>query len=120
MAGIKEAMKRVMEHRNEGRVVAMGVLKECSCGEEEVCSECSNTKYMIVKLKPRSKADKVAGHAGIITVYDYGSDILIADDIELLDNIMLMIHNNWQAEWIKTSGVAFPDRLREEELEKPN
>jgi len=96
MAGIKEAMKRVAEHRNEGQVVAKGILKECNCSDNEGCSDCSDTKYVIIKLKSDN---------GLITVYDYGSDIQIADNIEVLDNVILVLNDNWSASWIRKEDL---------------
>ena len=105
MAGIKEAMKRVTEHRNEGKVVAKGVLKECDCGEEDKYSECSQTEYLIIKLKK---------DGGCITVYDDGSDIRIASNVEVLDDVILVITDNWSAAWrrkkdLSDSDVRFSD-----------
>ena len=82
MAGIKEAMKRVADHRNKGIVVAMGDLKECTCGDGMGCSDCSKTKYIIIKLIKDGFED------GFITVYDYGSDVEIADNIKISDKVM--------------------------------
>ena len=102
MAGIKEAMTRVMERRNEGTVVAQGKLhKECGCGTSEGCSDCDDYPYVIIKLTPDSKASKVAGHAGYITVYDRNSDVRIHPDVGLADKVMLVILDNWTAAWVK-------------------
>lgn len=85
MAGIREAMNRVIEHRNEGRVLAKGNLK---------LDDETPTKYLIIKLE----CDK-----SLLTVYDYGSDINIKDDINVGDKIALIISSNWSAEWQKFS-----------------
>ena len=113
MAGIKEAMKRVMDHRNEGVVIAKGKLQECLCGENEECSDCSKAKYIIIRLDGYNLVSedgkKLCGSHGLITVYDYGSDIRISDDIEIMNEVMLMIRDNWTAEWVKKGDVAFPE-----------
>jgi len=96
MAGIKEAMKRVMDGRNTGIVVAKGRLKDCDCGENEKCTDCSSIEYIIIRLDHDD---------GLITQYDYGSDIHIADDIKKRDPVQLMINDNWNATWEKWSGI---------------
>ena len=108
MAGIKEAMKRVAEHRNEGKVVAMGALKECSCGTVndhkdllDGCSDCGKTRYLIISLYGDCIKGKRAEDVGLITVYDHGSDIKISDDINIQDDVILMIQDNWSAIWMK-------------------
>lgn len=92
MAGIKEAMKRVMDGKNLGHVVAIGTLKEavkCTCDVDSTCELCTETKYIIIRLED----------GGLITQYDYGSDIHIAKNIEVRDYVILMILDNWNAEW---------------------
>jgi len=94
MAGIKEAMKRVMDGRNEGVVVAEGYLKECDCdlvsrSTELQCSKCKETRYIIIRLKDE----------GLITQYDYGADIHIEKDASVRDKVMLIIDDNWNATW---------------------
>lgn len=77
-----------------GHVVAIGELKEatkCTCDENSACELCRKTKYIIIRLKD----------GGLITQYDYGSDIRIADEIEVQDEVMLMSVSNWSAEWQK-------------------
>lgn len=94
MAGIREAMKRVMDGKNLGHVVAMGELKEavkCTCEEKSTCPLCKKTKYIIIRLEDK----------GLITQYDYGADIHIAKDVQVRDYVMLMIIDNWNAEWQK-------------------
>ena len=97
MAGIREAMKRVMDHRNEGRVVAKGMLKECSCdGINEGCSLCADrVPYIIIRLKEDQ---------GLITVYHQG-DILIDSSVEVGSDVILMIRNNWRAAWVNIDKV---------------
>ena len=98
MAGIKNALKRVMEHRNRGVVVAMGeIAMETIQGEPE--------RYIIIELYN----DK-----GRITVYDYGSDIKINKDIELNDDVILMITSNWSAEWQKMTPSQITEWERQE------
>ena len=92
MAGIREAMKRVMDGKNLGHVVALGELNEvanCTCDGDSACSSCRKTKYAIIRLED----------GGLITQYDYGADIHIAKDIQIRDYVMLMIIDNWNAEW---------------------
>lgn len=84
MAGIQGAMKRVMEHRNLGKVLVRGTYRE---GNE---TECPENKYMIVRLSHDN---------GTILVLDYGSDVRIADDVEDGKTVMLNILDNWTAEW---------------------
>jgi len=91
MAGIKEAMKRVTEQKHEGVVVAKGKLKECACNDEnQGCTNCSDTKYIIIRLEHDN---------GLITQYDYGSDVGIAADVEVGDQVFLNILSNWSAMW---------------------
>jgi len=106
MAGIKEAMKRVADHRNKGIVVAMGDLKECTCGDGMGCSDCSKTKYIIIKLIKDGFED------GFITVYDYGSDVEIADNIKISDKVMLVLKDNWSASWVRKEDLAHKDSPR--------
>jgi len=112
MAGIKEAMKRVMEHRNVGFVVAEGYLKECQCNENvgsneiEHCGECEKIHYIIIRLKHDD---------GLITQYDYKSDIRISCNINVRDEVILMLNDNWNATWMRTKDTKFsppkPPRL---------
>lgn len=113
MAGIQEAMKRVMEHRNKGKVIAKGKLKFCTCEGEEECSQCSQTSYLIINL--------TCGNGGYITVYDYHSDIRIHPDVEVLDDVILLIQSNWNAIWMREediqpegSGICFDYEFSEE------
>jgi len=92
MAGINNAMKRVIENRNIGTVVAKGTLKECSCRDNEGCPDCNRTKYIIIRLDH---------DGGLITEYDYGSDIHFENGIEVGNKVMLMINSNWNATWEK-------------------
>jgi len=101
MAGIKEAMKRVMDKKNVGHVEAIGILSKdyrykikCTCDDDEPCEQCVETKYLIIRL--------VDG--GLITQYDNGSDIHIASDIEVEDKVILMINDNWNATWETVSS----------------
>jgi len=96
MAGIKEAMKRVMDGKNLGHVVAIGDLNEavkCTCDEGGTCEYCTKTKYIIIRLED----------GGLITQYDYNGDVGIADDVEVKDYVVLMILDNWNAEWQRTN-----------------
>ena len=113
MAGIKEAMTRVVEHRNKGLCVAKGYVRECNCdGVTSGCSRCPNRiPYMIIQLDERCKADKAVGHGGRITVYDYGTDVIISDEIDVLDEVILVIRDNWTAEWIKQDNFNLPQRF---------
>jgi hypothetical protein len=93
MAGIKNALQRVMDHRNEGVVVAIGVLQEnlkCTCGEKESCYCCKPTKYIIVRLSHDN---------GLITQYDSGSDIHIDPELKVGGKTILIINDNWNATW---------------------
>jgi len=102
MAGIKEAMKRVMEHRNRGEVVAMGEVSMETCRDEP-------ERYIIIALRGKGK----------ITVYDYGSDIKINENIKLNDEVILNITSNWSAEWMKiTQGQV--EEWREQENQPSN
>lgn len=100
MAGIKEAMERVVSHRNEGKCVATGIVREC-VGDDGF-SECSNTPYIIVRLNGYKET------RGLITVYDYGHDIRIAENIKVLDQVILMIQDNWTAKWFKMEDISKP------------
>ena len=93
MAGINSAMKRVMENRNVGTVLAMGTLYDglkCCCKEGESCHVCKPAKFIIIKLK---------SDGGFITQYNGLSDIHIAPELEVGDEIILMINDNWNATW---------------------
>ena len=88
MAGIKEALIRVSEHRNIGRVLAMGKFQNSAQafsnskhrssfenkGRTKLYAEAPPTKYLIIQLKKDN---------GYITVYDYGSDIHIAENVKI-------------------------------------
>ena len=104
MAGIKGAMERVMDRRNEGKVVAKGVLEPYAfCGENEDVPECG-ANYIIIKLKSYAKEYRRSAFphmgGGIITVYDVGGDVRIAPNVELNDDVVLMIQDNWSASWM--------------------
>ena len=101
MAGIKEAMQRVSEHRNIGKTVALGTLKECDCKDDgsEQCSDCSNYEYIIIRLED----------GGLITQYDYGSDIRISSNIEVGDRVILILNDNWSAMWKNIDDANIPD-----------
>ena len=108
MAGVREAMKRVMDGKNLGTVVAEGYLQECGCeGEGTFCSDCKNIRYIIIRLLD----------GGLITQYDIGSDIHIADNIKVYDRAFLMINDNWNATW---EGITEEDIANhiEEDLNK--
>jgi len=93
MAGIKSALKRVMDHRNVGTVVAKGKLSECDCHFKEcqVCDRCQYpTNFIIIRLEH----DK-----GLITQYDHGSDIRIYHNLKIGDRTILMLQDNWTAVW---------------------
>jgi len=98
MAGIKEAMQRVMDHKNTGKVLATGEFEEGGCGKPEPCPDCIKIKYMILRIEGNGKIyDNNGGEK--ITVYDYGSDIHINDKIEVGNSVMLNINDNWNATW---------------------
>ena len=108
MAGIKEAMKRVMDKRHRGVVVAQGRLKECSCKENEGCSDCSKTEYVIIEL---------LHDGGRITQYDYGSDLRISKKIKVGDSVILNIKSNYCAEWeIDKGRMQYRDMTSAQEL----
>ena len=92
MAGIKRAMKRVMEHKNIGKIVAKGVLQLCDCDNTEKCSQCGvcQISYIIIQLDHDN---------GMITEYDTGSDVRFQPHLKLGDKVILMITDNWTAEW---------------------
>jgi len=99
MAGIKEAMQRVMDRRNKGKVVAKGKLKEYSDDKN------NDISYIIVQLAEDpckgNHYGKIKSMSGLITVYDCGSDVVIDGNIQVGDNVTLMIRSNWNAAWIK-------------------
>jgi len=96
VAGIQEAMRRVADQKNIGRVVAKGNLSNvCSC-EKKGCPLCDEVTYIIIKLKDDN---------GIITAFNVG-DISISDDVSVGDVVILMILNNWSAEWQKKKSVG--------------
>jgi len=97
MAGIQEAMKRVMEHRNEGTVMAEGYLRECNCLPGDECHKCKKTRYIIIRLKPEKREKEGA----LITQYDYGSDVQIASNVETGHKVILLIQSNWRAVWMR-------------------
>jgi len=103
MVGIKEAMERVGSHRNEGRCVATGTIRDCVCTSDEKCSTCSNIPYMIVRLNGHGKC-----RGGLITVYDYGYDVRINENIKVLDDVILVLQDNWSAKWSRLSDVSRP------------
>ena len=105
MAGIKEALKRVAEQKHECRVLAKGVFgslpnKVDSNGEMVPGTSVIGAKYLIMQRKP------ACVDGGLITAYDYGSDIRISDKIERGDDVILMIRSNWCAEWIRKEDVG--------------
>ena len=105
MAGIKEAMERVMKKCSKGRVVATGVFcTECECGTEfkADCPTCKKTRYVIIHLDD----------GGMITQYDYGSDLHIHPDVESGSRVMLIINDNWNATWTPITE----DHPREDQL----
>lgn len=100
MAGIKSALKRVLDKKHIGFVRAMGTLEKSSlikkgsvigeCRDADKCMEL-NPKFAIIELEDR-------GH---ITVYDYGSDIMIDNDLKCGDPCELQITSNYSAKWCK-------------------
>jgi len=117
MAGIKEAMRRVMDGRNTGEVVAMGTVNACTCKNNEGCSACCNESYrppyIIIKLKD----------GGFITSFDFNGDVKIHPLVELHDKVTLMILDNWCAVWKRSSDVFrgsyfFEDALAEKYLKE--
>ena len=59
---------------------------------------------MIVRLRSYGK-----GCVGsLITVYDYGHDIRIEENIKVLDTVILMIQDNWTAKWRRLHDVSKP------------
>lgn len=105
MAGIKQALKRVMERKNEGTVVGKGRLKTCQCdSKKHPLAKCphgnENAAYIIVRLKHDN---------GMITQYE-GTDIRISDSIQVGDKVLLMIMDNWSAKWICRDAISkIPD-----------
>lgn len=113
MAGIKEAMKRVMDGRNQGVVIGKGEMNHAfpvteagrlltspkgytSAGIKAAHEEIRTVKYLIIELY---------WDRGWITVYDYGSDVHIADDLELSDRVELRINDNWNATWVELPEI---------------
>ena len=91
MAGIKEALKRVSEHRNIGYILAKGKINHRLPYASDY-DEVYKIKYIIVQLMH---------DGGYVTQYDYGSDVRFQDGLKVGDEIILMIRDNWTAEWIK-------------------
>lgn len=90
MAGIREAMKRVMDGRNGGTVIGSGVLQRCNCDGSSKCVHCGelSVRYVIIELRD----------GGRITAYDEG-DIRLSEELELGMDVRLNITSNWTAEW---------------------
>lgn len=101
MSGIKEALRRVSEGRNEGVVIASGTLRECSCLKVgQACSECSDVRYLIIRLND----------GGTITQYS-SEDIHIDPRIGIRDKVMLILNDNWNATW--APHIADDDTIAE-------
>ena len=77
MAGIELAKKLINDKKDKGKVIALGKTTE-------------NQKYLIIKLDD----DK-----GIIYQIDFGSDIRFSNNINLEDEIVLKLLDEYSAEW---------------------
>ncbi len=88
MAGIKEALIRVAEGNNYGYCIHKGIFSD----KRELITR-GISKFMIIRLERGSE---------ILTVFDYGSDIRIADGIEDGDLVKLNILDNSCAEWARS------------------
>lgn len=89
MAGIANALRRVADHKNVGVVRAINSLTD---------DDGKKVKYAIIQLDH----DK-----GMITQYDYGSDIRISKDLKVGDSCILMVRDNWSAEWLPGKEESF-------------
>jgi len=113
MAGIKKAMESVIEHRNIGKVIAQGVTRECNCDSTiEGCTDCcKGTPYIIVRLEKDE---------GMITIFDSGSDVRIQKGLNIADRVILMILDNWTAEWQKLDKTINVPTTEDEQCDDGN
>ena len=104
MAGIKKAMKRVMDEKNLGTIVSIGEFYDRKFagtmeGEDVVTKENELTRFAIIRLDH---------DGGLITEYDYGSDIRLQKGLKEGDRCMLILEDNWSAKWVLASGGEVP------------
>jgi len=103
MAAIRNALKRILDGTNKGTIVAMGEFED-KIGPEVVAKvgarilvknedEVKKMKYIIFRLKSTK--------GGLVTIYDSGEDVRFEDGLEVGDDIMLMVKDNWCARWEK-------------------
>lgn len=90
MAGIKNAMRQVIDHRDVGTCIALG---ETSFG----------SKFMIVNLRHDE---------GYHLVMDYGSDVSIDERIKVDTVVRLLVTSNWTAKWVRDEDVSM-EQLKE-------
>jgi len=77
MAGIMEAKELSYKLKNTGVVIAEGITSE-------------ESKYLIIRLDN----DK-----GVITQFDYGSDLEIDKEIQVGNKVKLTLVNEYHAKW---------------------
>ncbi len=93
MAGIKEALRRVSDGLDKGLCLYRGVFEEYG----DLFPD-TKIKFMIIELEENK---------GIYTVFDYGGDVRISDDIKVNDYVRLGIFNNWNAKWEKSEAYTY-------------
>lgn len=86
MAGIKEALRRVAEGKHFGHCVHKGEFEDK--GRQLTGGF---VRFMIIRLESECE---------ITTIFGYGSDIRISDEIKDGDAIELTILSNHCAEWV--------------------
>ena len=76
-----------------GKVVAKGTLKLCHCSDTKdiECSKC-DYDYIIIQVE---------NDGGFITQYSHRPNIRFQSGIEIEDKVILIIRDNWSAEWRK-------------------
>lgn len=110
MSGIRSAMERVIAHDNEGLCLAKGTIPRQIWamglnGENVPERNHTDVGYILVRIRD----DK------ILNVYDYGSDVRIADDIKQGDKVRLVILDNYSACWQKVQETKV---MRAKKIEK--
>jgi len=95
MAGIKEAMRRVLEKKHRGTILAIGSFVHKKSNYDHRLY-----KFMILRLRHDE---------GFITVYEYeGGDISFEEGLKIDDHVMLEITSNYSAMWKNERGHVEP------------
>jgi len=106
MSSIKQAMKRVMDGKNEGVVVASGqTFNTCGCEKVGSCSRCDGKRYLIIKLKD----------GGMITQYENYPEVQInkgmIDGMPVYLELMGNHYSGWKPYYEKQNPEYEGDRI---------